>query len=203
MQVYTVFYVHNASGAKFLVFRKRAKGYFFDKKLVPGGQNINGGGKFAFAGGKREQADNAKDNAIATAGIRELYEETGVDLRGEEGSFFVNKHPKHSFVMANLEDGEIKIDGTTGQQALTLLMTKINMNLAQGTLAAEGVKDNSLGTWDAVTMAHPNCPESNELESAEIWNTVDQLELLKAWHKDNATNWFGAFVAMQFDVKLA
>jgi len=53
-----------------------------------------------------------------------------------------------------------------------------------------------------VTTTYPNCPESNELDSAEIWDTVDDLAKLKAWHSDNSTNWSAAFVSKQFGVVL-
>ena len=87
MQVYAVVY---ADSGAFLLGLKLKKGYFFHKTsgggvIVPDGQALNGGGKPALPGGKKESSES-----IDEAAMREFHEETAIDITSVSGT-------KHQF----------------------------------------------------------------------------------------------------------
>lgn len=200
MQVYTAFYVATADDkpVHILIFRKRMRGYFFDQKApILAGTALNGGGKYAFPGGKKNHDE--KGDGLVKPALREWKEETGVDLDGYAHLFFAPAKVKNFGVInANLAEGEIKFGNTTGLDALKALRDRINANLAEAANAANDVRNGNLSTWQAVKATYPNCPDSNELETAEIWDTTTHAVQIKALGADTDTDWFYAFLAQSF-----
>lgn len=200
MQVYTSFFVFtgNDNPVYLLVVRKRKTGFFFGKELVPGGSEIkNGGGKYAFPGGRKDHQDKGK--GLVSAALREWREETGVDMDAHAGKFFQPQKVKnYGVITANLADGDIEIAKKTGKEALEALRDEINVNLRQAAEAADAIERRTITTWAGVTSAKPRCPECNELEVAEIWDTTNNAAQIKAWKEDKHTDWFYNFFETNF-----
>lgn len=193
-QAYAV--VYEGQG-QFLLARKLAKGYFFHDKggrIVKAGQNLNGGGKYALPGGKKEPGASYLDTAE-----KEFREETGQALTGRYDKVALPGAPW---------DGGLSRDGRThfyyiaayfkvSPQTLSTLITTItrqNLPASRQVVDAivNGTKVNNItiGRYSDIKRAAPLCPEDNELDTVDPWDLLGRWGTIDTWKTDGDLGWY-------------
>jgi ADP-ribose pyrophosphatase YjhB (NUDIX family) len=181
MQVYAVYY--EASG-RFLLGLKLQLGYFFYNpktggRIVPRGQGLNGGGKCALPGGKKEANETVIDGAR-----REFLEETAagiVAIRADEHQFKDHKHDLDYATAFFRIQPEI-FDTTT--------LAIIKTNLPAGLEAMAAVKDGRIKQYAEIERRFGASPQDNELETAEVWNVQTDWDKIAEWRADKDLSWY-------------
>lgn len=180
MQIYAVVYVDDG---RFLVFKKRDKGYFFFKNgegsLVRGGQRLNGAGDWALPGGAREGRESIGDGAE-----REFHEETAIHLPAATS--------EHEF-SDQYGAGYFQVDGTTFGN---LLRDIGSTNLPAGNSAATEVGNGTITRYDQIHQRYSASPLDNELASVEAWNVTNggNWGTIQSWERNRALNWYYAIL---------
>ena len=181
MQVYAVYY--EASG-RFLLGFKLQLGYFFYNpktggRLVPKGQGLNGGGKYALPGGKLEAKEKVIDGAR-----REFFEETAARIEAIQTNDQRFKDPDHDldYAAAFFRIQPEIFDTTT--------LAIINTNLPAGLEAMAAVKDGRIKQYAEIERVFEASPQDNELETAEVWNVRTDWDEIAKWPADKDLSWY-------------
>lgn len=183
MQVYAVVY---ANSGKFLLGLKLKKGYFFYKPgtggdIVPHGQALNGGGKPALPGGKKESSESIED-----AARREFHEETAIDIGSVSGL-------EHQFT-GQYGAGYFEV---SAEQLQSICKQITDTNLLEAQYAAAGIEHLEITSYSQIHSRYQHCPLDNELESVSVWNVNDEAnwETIESWQSDQDLDWFYGILA--------
>lgn len=183
MQVYAVVY---ADSGEFLLGLKLAKGYFFYKPktggdIVPDGHGLNGGGKYALPGGKKEGGESIED-----AARREFHEETAIDIGSVSGA-------EHRFT-AQFGAGYFEVPA---KQLPTMCTQIADTNLLEAQYAATDIEHGGITSYDQIHKRYNNCPLDNELVSVSVWDVDDDAnwETIEGWQTDHDLDWFYEILA--------
>ena len=174
--VYTVVYAEKSPGVTYVLgFTKRKIGYFFkDKAISRYGQDLRGGGLFAFPGGKRDGGETSIDG-----GLREFWEETGIGLRR-----VTLVRPVHEYAGAGFSGIMVKVSYAD----LTSLASRIDTMLDTANDAAIDVSRGYYAVGTNLTGYYGPMPQDNEmLRAAAELVTPSLISYLDG---STSTNWF-------------
>jgi 8-oxo-dGTP pyrophosphatase MutT (NUDIX family) len=189
VQVYAILY---DKVGNFLIATKFKKGYFFLKKegdggeIVPDGQPLNGGGKYAFPGGELEFKDDKK--GADEGAKKEFFEETNLKLPDSlpclAQRWKHNERWAYWGVFYEVED-------------LWELYPIITENLLAGFNAALDVQNKifSKGQYDLLREKYPSAPVDNECQTIDILNIYEAWDEIHRWKDDQDLGWFETILA--------
>jgi ADP-ribose pyrophosphatase YjhB (NUDIX family) len=182
VQVYAVYY--EPSG-RFLIGYKLIRGYYFYKSstgqgsLVPAGQQLNGGGKYALPGGKREGQE-----AIADAAAREFKEETAQQVVADHTDTKEFSDEQYQYAAAFFR--------ISLQTFNTAAVQIVKTNLPAGLEAKDAVINGSITKYAQIHQRYPHAPQDNELGDAHVWDGKDATDwsIIAEWENDPDLGWY-------------
>ncbi|MGC4808120.1 NUDIX hydrolase [Micromonospora sp. DT233] len=197
MTAYVYGVLHDDIGNVF-IGSKFEKGYFFWENgagaIVPAGQWLNGSGKSALPGGKRERGET-----IEAGARREFYEETGVridadaQVRERSWEYFDEKEGATN----TYEAAYFRVSTAR----LKAIAADIAGNLAAGVQAQQQLireqGNPTITTYAALRAAYPQAPPANELDRGSLMNLTahwDWVEI-ESWKQQRLLGWFHTILA--------
>jgi len=174
MQVYACVYTTNGD---FLLATKRERGYFFMKNgvggIVKNGQVLNGAGRRALPGGKRDPGESTSAGAL-----REWNEETYCDLQ-----------------TTNTQYKDWKLFGAgyflQPEDSLAPMVARITKEvLPAANLAAGEIQEGKITEYAEIAGKYPDAPADNELADMEIWNLDTDWTRIETWKNHPDIGWY-------------
>ncbi|MDO1529819.1 NUDIX domain-containing protein [Fulvimonas sp. R45] len=174
MQVYACVYTANGD---FLLGTKPALGYYFSSgggSLHPNGQPLNGGGRYALPGGRRERGESTRDGAA-----REWQEETACPMS-------INQASSHEWGTAYGAGYFRQPDGDL-QGMLDLITNDV---LPAAALAVRDITNGTITAYPQIFALFPDAPADNELAAMTLWNVVTDWARIQQWDGDPTIGWY-------------
>lgn len=181
-KVYAV--LHDGKG-EFMIAYKNLRGYFFHNprgaggSIIPAGQPLNGANYWALPGGNPGVPLDT-DEQIIDAAIKELMEETGIEVGTSRCTPAIYRGEGYYGVY-------FWVDGSFSQ-----MVTEGQGRLRQGRLAAAAVQAGTYTQNDqyAALLAAFNCPDDNELANVYPWNLFEEWHMIEELQHHVGTDWY-------------